>query len=35
MGSASVRLAVNSADNVGGVTGRNADNTELSLALAF
>ena len=35
MGSASVRLAINSADNVGGVTGKNADNTELSLALAF
>lgn len=35
MGSASVRLAINSADNVGGVTNKNADNTELSLALAF
>ncbi len=35
MGSASVRLAINSADNVGGTAGINADNTELSLALAF
>ncbi|MDA7768062.1 porin [Candidatus Pelagibacter sp.] len=35
MGSASVRLALNSADNVGGVQGVNSDNTELSLALAF
>jgi len=35
MGSASVRLAINSADNVGGVQDKNADNTELSLALAF
>ena len=35
MGSASLRLALNEADNVGGVTGINADSTELSLALAF
>ena len=35
MGSASVRLAVNEADNVGGVTGVTKENTELSLALAF
>ena len=35
MGSASLRLALNEADNVGGVTGVNADSTELSLALAF
>ena len=35
MGSASVRLAINEASNVGGVIGANADNTELSLALAF
>ena len=35
MGSASVRLAVNEADNVGGVTGVTNENTELSLALAF
>ena len=35
MGSASVRLAINEADNVGGVKGVIAENTELSLALAF
>jgi outer membrane protein OmpU len=35
MGSASVRLAVNEADNAGGVTGVTNENTELSLALAF
>ena len=35
MGSASVRLAINEADNVGGVTGVTNENTELSLALAF
>jgi len=35
MGSASVRLAINSADNVDGTVGVTADNTELSLALAF
>ena len=35
MGSASVRLAMNEADNVGGVSGRTAENTEISLALAF
>jgi len=35
MGSASVRLAYNEADNVGGVSGAKDDNTELSLALAF
>jgi len=35
MGSASVRLAINEADNVGGVKDRKAENTELSLALAF
>ena len=35
MGSASVRLAMNEADNVGGVTGVTNENTELSLALAF
>ena len=35
MGSASIRLAINEADNVGGVVSRKAENTELSLALAF
>ena len=35
MGSASVRLAVNEADNVGGTAGNTNENTELSLALAF
>ena len=35
MGSASVRLSHNEADNVGGVTGVKDDNTEISLALAF
>lgn len=35
MGSASVRLAFNDADNVGGNTGVEAENTELSLVLAF
>ena len=35
MGSASIRLAINEADNVGGVVSKNAENTELSLALAF
>ena len=35
MGSASVRLALNEADNVGGVSGVKNENTELSLALAF
>ena len=35
MGSASVRLAFNEADNVGGATGAKAENTEISLALAF
>ena len=35
MGSASVRLAFNEADNAGGVTGVTNENTELSLALAF
>ena len=35
MGSASIRLAINEADNVGGVVSRVAENTELSLALAF
>ena len=35
MGSASVRLAVNEADNVNGVAGVSKENTELSLALAF
>ena len=35
MGSASIRLAINEADNVGGVVSRTAENTELSLALAF
>ena len=29
------RLAMNEADNVGGVSGRTAENTEISLALAF
>ena len=35
MGSASVRLAFNDAGNVGGNTGVEAENTELSLVLAF
>jgi hypothetical protein len=35
MGSASVRLAFNSADNVGGANGIDAENTEISLSLAF
>ena len=35
MGSASIRLAVNEADNVGGTAGNTNENTELSLALAF
>jgi outer membrane protein OmpU len=35
MGSASVRLALNEADNVGGAAGVNNENTEISLALAF
>ena len=35
MGSASVRLAINEASDVGGVLNPNAENTELSLALAF
>ena len=35
MGSASVRLAMNEADNVGGSAGVKNENTELSLALAF
>ena len=35
MGSASVRLAFNDADNVGGLAGAEAENTELSLVLAF
>ena len=35
IGGASVRLALNSADNVGGVSSSSADNMELSLALAF
>ena len=35
MGSASIRLAINEADNVGGVKAQVAENTELSLALAF
>tara|TARA_B110000971_G_scaffold120534_1_gene123413 strand:+ start:447 stop:1436 length:990 start_codon:yes stop_codon:yes gene_type:complete len=35
MGSASVRLSYNEADNVGGISGVKDDNTELSLALAF
>ena len=35
MGSASIRLAINEASDVGGVLNQNADNTELSLALAF
>ena len=35
MGSASVRLSHNEADNVGGVTGAKDDNTEISLALSF
>jgi len=35
MGSASLRLAYNEADNVGGVTNAKAENTELSLKLAF
>jgi outer membrane protein OmpU len=35
MGSASVRIAFNEADNVGGATGAKAENTEISLALAF
>ena len=35
MGSASVRLAINEASDVGGVLNQNAENTELSLALAF
>jgi outer membrane protein OmpU len=35
MGSASIRFAMNTADNVGGVTDQNAENKELSLSLAF
>ena len=35
MGSASIRLAINEADNVNGVTGNKAENTELSVSLAF
>jgi outer membrane protein OmpU len=35
MGSASVRVALNSADNVGGVTGISDENLELSLKLSF
>ena len=35
MGSASVRMSYNEADNVGGVAGVKDDNTEISLALAF
>ena len=35
MGSASIRLSHNEADNVGGVTGVKDDNTEISLALSF
>ena len=35
MGSASVRLSHNEADNVSGVTGAKDDNTEISLALSF
>ena len=35
MGSASIRLSHNEADNVGGVTGAKDDNTEISLALSF
>ena len=35
MGSASVRLAINSADNAAGTAGDSVDNTEISLALAF
>ena len=35
IGGASVRVALNSADDVGGVVDKNADNLELSLALAF
>ena len=35
MGSASVRIAFNEADNVAGITGNEAENTEISLSLAF
>jgi outer membrane protein OmpU len=35
MGSASVRVAFNSADNVGGTAGVESENTEISLSLAF
>ena len=35
MGSASVRLSINEADNVGGVSATKAENTELSISLAF
>ena len=35
MGSASVRLALNSADNVGGVAGIESENMEISLKLSF
>jgi outer membrane protein OmpU len=35
MGGASLRLAHNEHDSVGGVTGTNSDNTEVSLVLAF
>ena len=35
MGSASIRLAINEADNVNGVAGDKAENTELSVSLAF
>ena len=35
MGGASVRLAHNEHDSVGGVTGTNSETTEVSLVLAF
>jgi len=35
MGSASLRLAMNTADNVGGVSAKEGKNTELSISLAF
>ena len=35
MVSASIRLAINEADNVNGVAGDKAENTELSVSLAF
>ena len=35
MGAASIRLAINEADNQNGVANQKAENTELSVSLAF